>query len=131
MTGPLHPTGHARVSARSPRAHAICDRCGRRFNRDRLIPQQQWSGLKLQTYNILVCTGANGCYDRPQPQLRTLIIPPDPMPVLNPRPEQYVTIVPSYMATVQDQHFVTSSGANLTMMIRVTPTQTPPGFLAG
>lgn len=129
MSGPWHPTGRARVSARNPQAHAICDRCGFRYNRVNLRAQQQWNGLKLQTYNILVC---KKCWDEPQIQLRTIIIPPDPLPVLNPRPEQFSTIVPSYMATLQNQRFVTLSGVHLTMMIRVTPVPLPPplaGFL--
>jgi len=29
------------------------------------------------------------CLDEPQPQLRAIIIPPDPDPVYNARPEQY------------------------------------------
>jgi len=29
------------------------------------------------------------CLDEPQPQLRTIIIPPDPDPVYEARPEQY------------------------------------------
>lgn len=128
MTGRWHPTGRARVNARSPQAHGICDRCGFRYNRIDLRAQQQWNGLKLQTYNILVC---KRCYDTPQVQLRTIIIPPDPLPVLNPRPEQYTTIVPSYMATAANQRFVTSSGMHLTMMIRVTPQPDNPGYLPG
>jgi hypothetical protein len=130
VSGPWHPTGRARVNARSPSAHGICDRCGFRYNRVDLRAQQQWNGLKLQTYNILVC---KRCLDAPQIQLRTIIIPADPPPVLNPRPEQYSTIVPSYMATLANQRFVTASGVHLTMMIRVTPVSLPPpqaGYLS-
>lgn len=36
---------------------------------------------------ILVC---QSCYDKPQEQLRTVILPPDPVPIMNPRPEDYV-----------------------------------------
>ena len=85
--------------------------------------------MKLQTYNVLVCTGANGCWDIPQMQLRTIIIPPDPVPVLNPRPEQYSAEVPSYASTLTGNHMVTMTGVNITMMIRVTPTPVPPGCL--
>jgi hypothetical protein len=127
MSGPWHPTGRARVNARYPQAHAVCDRCGFRWNRVNLRPQQQWAGLKLQTYNILVCPP---CYDTPQIQLRTIIVPPDPLPVLNPRPEQFTVEVPSYMATLLNQRFVTQSGLHLTMMIRVTPQPVPPGYLS-
>lgn len=125
MTGPWHPTGRARVSARSPEAHSVCDSCGFRYLRKQLRPRQQWAGLKLQTFNSLVC---KRCWDIPQIQLRTIIIPPDPVPVRNPRPEQFTVEVPSYMSTEGGDHFVTEGGINIVNMIRVTPTPlAPPG----
>jgi hypothetical protein len=130
MTGPYHPTGRARVSARRPEAHGICDDCGFRYLRRQLRPKQQWTGMKLQTFNILVC---NQCWDIPQTQLRTLIIPPDPIPIRNPRPEQFSAEVPSYASTLTGNHMTTTSGVKITMMIRVTPVSTPPpqsGYLA-
>lgn len=128
MSGPWHPTGRARVNARRPQALAICDDCGFTYNRVDLRPKQQWKGVKLQTFNILVC---RRCWDVPQIQLRTLILPPDPVPILNPRPENYTAIVPSYMSTATGNHLTTLSGVKLTMMIRVTPTPAPPGYLPG
>lgn len=80
------PHGRAQTSARWPRAHATCDRCGFRFNHDQLAWQFQWAGPKLQNLRILVC---KTCMDVPQEQLRTIILPPDPVPIQNPRPEQY------------------------------------------
>jgi hypothetical protein len=35
---------------------------------------------------ILVC---QSCMDKPQENIRTIVIPPDPLPVVNPRPEDY------------------------------------------
>jgi len=96
MTGPWHPSGHGRVSARRPQALAICDRCSFTFNRVDLKWQYQWAGVKLQNLRLLVC---DQCLDRSQPQLKTIIIPPDPLPVLNPRPENYAVTVPSDIAT--------------------------------
>ena len=72
----------------SPRAHAICDRCGARYNHDQLRWQFQWTGPKLQNLRLLVC---RSCLDVPQEQLRTIILPPDPVPIDNPRPEQYIS----------------------------------------
>lgn len=37
---------------------------------------------------VLVCP--NRCYDQPQEQLRAIVLPPDPPPVWQPRPEQYL-----------------------------------------
>ncbi len=76
----------AAVSRSHPRAHAICDRCGFRYNHDELQWQHQWAGTKLQNLRILVC---QSCLDVPQEQLRTIILPADPVPIKDPRPEFY------------------------------------------
>src|SRR5262245_25605344 len=78
--------GRAAVSKSLPRAHAICDRCGFRFNHDALQFQYDWRGPRLQNLRVLVC---KSCLDRPQERLRTLILPPDTVPVTEPRPEAY------------------------------------------
>lgn len=122
MSGPYHPTGRAKVSSRSPSAQAVCDRCGFTYQRNKLKAQQQWAGMMLQTYNILVC---QRCWDVPQIQLKTIIIPADPSPVLNPRPEQYTVEVPSYMSTITGLNFITDTGLNLIMEIEVTPSPNP------
>lgn len=57
------------------------------YNLERLRWQNDWRGTQLQNLRILVCT--NTCLDIPQRQLGTIILPPDPMPLLNARPEQY------------------------------------------
>lgn len=81
------PHGRADVSAGSPRAFGVCDRCGFLFNHFKLKYQYQWQGPKLQNTRKLVC---DDCYDKPQPQLRTIILPADPVPIQNARPEYYV-----------------------------------------
>ena len=81
------PHGRANIDARRPQALAVCDRCGFLFNHVDLKWQYQWAGAKLQNIMRLVC---QDCLDIPQEQLRSIIIPPDPVPVLNPRPEYYV-----------------------------------------
>lgn len=122
MSGPWHPTGRARVSARRPEAIACCDRCGFTFQLSTLRNQAQWQGFTLQPQNVFVC---GECLDVPQIQLKTIILPPDPMPVLNPRPEMYVVEVPSYLSTEGGDHFVTEDGDHLVTMIRVTPNPDP------
>src|SRR6266487_2217482 len=78
----------AAISRRQPRAHAICDRCGFEYNHDKLQWQHQWAGPRLQNLRILVC---QSCLDEPQEQLRSIILPPDPVPIKDPRPEDYTT----------------------------------------
>ena len=84
----LRPHGHFRVDRSLPSAQATCDRCGGWFQHSELKWQHQYAGAKLQNLRILVCSA---CLDDPQPQLRAIIIPPDPVPILNPRPENYVS----------------------------------------
>lgn len=126
MSGPWHPTGRGSVNARNPRPLAVCDRCSFVYNIDALTWQYQWSGVKLQNLRLLVCPE---CLDKPQPQLKTIVIPPDPMPVLNPRPEQYAVTVPSFMATetpsFEGSDLTTESGDNLIWEDETTPLPDP------
>lgn len=81
----LRPHGRASISATRPRALGICGRCGFRYNHDRLMWQFQWAGVRLHNIRQLVC---QDCYDTPQENgLRTIILPPDPIPIENARPE--------------------------------------------
>jgi hypothetical protein len=78
--------GRARTNARSPRSFAVCDRCGIWNNHDALKFQFDWAGTSLINKQLLVC---RQCLDVPQQQLRAIIIPADPIPVRNPRPEYF------------------------------------------
>lgn len=84
----MRPHGRARVSSRSPQAFAICDRCGFLTNHVRLQWQYDWAGAGLINKRMLVC---NQCLDTPQEQLRALVIPADPVPIQNPRVQDYAT----------------------------------------
>jgi hypothetical protein len=80
--------GRARVSAKNPQAAAICDRCGFVYNHVNLKWQYDWAGASLINKRMLVC---NTCYDVPQEQLRAIVVPADPMPIINPRVQDFVT----------------------------------------
>jgi hypothetical protein len=88
--------GRARTSATNPQAHAICDRCGFRYNHVDLKWQFDWRGVALQNIRMLVC---NSCYDTPQEQLRAIIVPADPTPIMNARTENFVTAETNTRAT--------------------------------
>lgn len=80
--------GRARTQPKSPQAHAICDRCNFRYNFVDLRVQYEWRGATLGPIgNILVC---DTCYDTPQEQLRATVLPADPVPIIDARPELYV-----------------------------------------
>lgn len=81
-----HPKG-ARVNPRRPRAWATCQRCGFIYNLDKLQEQSEWRGLQLMSTGIFVCQ--NTCLDKPQRQLGTIILSPDPPGVLGALPEPY------------------------------------------
>lgn len=80
--------GRARASATAPEAFAICDRCGFGYNFNALSWQFDYRGPVLQNLRILVC---QRCNDTPQEQLRTIVVPADPTPIINARPPQYYT----------------------------------------
>lgn len=77
---------HIRVSARYPEAAGRCDRTGFLFNRRDLQWQYQWAGQSLVNLQFLV---GPQYLDEPQEQLRSIIIPSDPVPVWQPRPEHF------------------------------------------
>jgi len=79
-------SGRARTNPKNPQAFAICDRCALWYNHYQLKWQYDWAGAALINKRILVC---ETCYDTPQEQLRAIIVPADPVPIVNPRVEPY------------------------------------------
>jgi len=88
--------GRARTNPSNPQAHAICDRCGFRYNHVDLRWQYDWRGTSLANTRVLVCPP---CYDEAQQQLRAIVLPADPVPITNPRVQEYVTPIPDYRMT--------------------------------
>ena len=80
-----HPR-RARTDASDPRAWATSDRNGMISNHENLRWQFDWRGQRLVNLRILVSEDE---LDEPQRQLGTIILPPDPPPIFNARPEQY------------------------------------------
>lgn len=92
----MRPHGRARVSSRNPVAFGICDRCGFLYNHNRLQFQFDWAGASLINKRILVC---ETCNDAPQQQLRAIVLPADPVPIMNPRIQDYNTAESDYRLT--------------------------------
>jgi hypothetical protein len=119
----MRPHGRARVDSRNPQAFGICDRCGFLYNHTNLSWQFDWAGVNLINKRILVC---ETCNDTPQEQLRAIILPADPTPIINARVELYADAETDYVttttATVTDPvtgipipsttHVVTDTGVN-------------------
>lgn len=105
---------HAKVSRSAPRALAVCDLCGKVVNHDTLEWQQEWAGYRLMRTGFLRC---EPCIDKPQPQLRTFILPPDPVPIKDPRPGEYSTMVISsniWVGTIDGSGSLAAYPANIT-----------------
>jgi hypothetical protein len=79
----------APVNARHPKAQAICDRCSMLYHHDALSRQMEWSGNNLTWTGFLVC---RSCLDIPFELNRPLRLPPDPVPIKDPRPPMYIML---------------------------------------
>ena len=78
--------GRASISSRNPRAAGQCDRCGFIYTHSTLQWQYDYAGAGLINKRILVC---DECMDTPQAQLRAIVLPADPVPIQNPRVQDY------------------------------------------
>ena len=78
--------GRARVSAKNPQAAALCDRCGFVYNHVDLQWQSEYRGPVVMNIRILVC---RQCLDEIQCQNRAIVLPADPVPIMNPRTQDY------------------------------------------
>ena len=78
--------GRASVDPENPQAFGVSDRSGRWVNFRDLRWQFDWRGPRLMNLRILVPVEE---LDKPQSQLRPKPVPPDPVPILNARPEPF------------------------------------------
>jgi len=130
--------GRARTNASNPQAHAICDRCGFRYNWVDLQWQFDWRGASLQNLRILVC---RDCVDKPQEQLRAIVVPADPTPIVNARVQDFVAAETNYHTVVnppqvnaqtglpvpQTTTLITQDGQNMTITPIGIPSDLDPG----
>ena len=101
---PWRPHARFRVDPSRPQAIGSCDRCGIAYNLVDLQYQFQWAGTDLINLGIKVC---DICRDEPSPFLKTIIIPPDPVPVDQPRPEPYAFDEVDYRVTEDGDQRIT------------------------
>ena len=80
--------GRAFTDPSAPEACGVCDSCNFKWLRSDLQWQYDFRGRNLQNLRYLVCPR---CYDDPQPQLKPIIVPPDPIPIKDPRPGFYAS----------------------------------------
>jgi len=76
----------ARTDPTSPRGWATDEKSGFVCNAEDMQMQYEWRGLKLMPTGI---RSIAAYLDKPQRQLGTIILSPDPVGLANARPEQY------------------------------------------
>lgn len=64
------------------------------YNRVNLRAQWDWRGAQIANLYIYVC---NDCYDIPQEQLRAIVLPADPVPIVLALPEPFFADEMTYM----------------------------------
>lgn len=111
--------GRAEVDPRAPKPFGTCDFCGIQYNLEDLSPQLRYAGRGLINTNLLVC---RRCKDIPAPFVVPVILPPDPDPIMNARPEPYAIDETDYRVTQDDDQRITEDGED-----RVTESSTPEG----
>lgn len=114
--------GRARISATRPEAKGICDRCGFMYSLADLKYQFQWGGTTLVNLKLRVC---RACMDIPQEQLRSFVLPPDPIPAIDPRIEYYGIEVTSFLQSEEGPSLLTEDGQAILWEIDVTPNNDP------
>jgi hypothetical protein len=114
--------GRARVNQNWPEAKGTCDRCGFMYSLSDLKYQYQWAGTTLTNLQILVC---DTCLDVPQIQFKSIVLPGDPPPRLNPRIEYYAIEVTSFLQSQEGPCLLTQAGQCLLWEINVTPNTDP------
>lgn len=96
------------VDPENPRAEGVCDRCGFRWNLDKLQWQYAYQGSTMpQNTRMLVCPNH---VDELNPQDTPVILPPDPVPVFNARPEPYLLDEASWLLTQDGEIITTQDG---------------------
>lgn len=95
----FRPHGRARVDPKRPQAFGVCDRCATVYNLVDLGYEEDWRGNRIMRTGFRVC---RSCMSIPAPFLRTVILPPDPVPVKDPRP--------LYSSVLRDNTRITEQG---------------------
>lgn len=102
-------TGNVVVDVTAPEAAGRCERCGFWFNLDQLQFQYEWQGAQLMSTGHRVCPT---CLDVPYQFDRPLILPPDPVPVWQPREEDFAYADGNDRVTQDGDQRVTEDGGD-------------------
>lgn len=109
--GSFAPKGHARVDPQRPSAFGICEMCGFMYNHNELRWQTEFRGREIRRTGHLRCPR---CIDLPNPTLRPHVLPADPVPIANPRPETtfYSVVTADMIKYTADTDLFTADNGN-------------------
>lgn len=91
---------HVHIDPDAPEALGICDYTGFVHMRKDLIRQMEWRGNRLLWTGYYV---GKSYLDKPNPQLMSPVLPPDPVPVKDPRPSYMSAVTWDTTAILWDQ----------------------------
>lgn len=123
------------VDPNNPRAMGVCDGCGFWIPWHTMKKHMQYRGGSVPVWDgFLVC---DTCYDVPNeaPQFRRQVLPPDPVPIQNPRVEggtvnsgfgYWVTESGDYVNTLETNGYTWGGD-----FVQTIPDPTPDQHLAG
>ena len=109
---PLHRRARAPIDidVKSPRSVAVCDGCGMWTMHGHLVEKMEYRGGSVPVgTNLYVC---GVCDDVPNPYYSKLVLPPDPVPIKNPRPENYALNPEPMLFIVADYNMPIITGVN-------------------
>ena len=97
-----------KFNARDPRGLAICDGCGFLVQHSHLREKMDYRGGAVPVgLGLRVCAS---CDDVPQPYYRRQLLRPDPVPLLNPRPDTNPT---NNILSEDGDFIITEDGENI------------------
>ncbi len=99
-----HLYGRAEVSINDPQPFATCDRCSIQYNQADLSWQFQITGRSVTNTRLLVC---RFCRDELAEFLVPQILPSDPEPIFNARPEQFAIDEDDFRITEEEDQRIT------------------------
>ena len=123
-------TGRASVNPAAPEAFGICARCGFPYKLRDLVYQQKWAGTQLITTRLRVC---GMCWDDPTEQLRAIRLPPDPMSVPDPRPEDFSALEKNFLTLqkIIGRNAMFPVDSVMAVELTVSPAQHVPSMFEG
>jgi hypothetical protein len=105
---PNHFGKYGWIDPKHPEAAGVCDRCDVIYKRRELMPEQHYTAGRLAPNGFLVC---RRCLDVPNPQIGgQRPLPPDPVPVINPRPPHDVLPDPNVLTDPQGRPLTDPAG---------------------